>query len=573
MNPMIPLDAANSSIPCAIFQSHGEERGGDAGRGDVVCHAPKRGRQRRVGRHSRRTIRRVWREPQPRGPQPCLDGRGHGQVGRPHRLRTREGPHGRRPRSARPGAVLAGRTAGPDGRAGRAAGPDCRRRWRRAGRWRRGRISSRPSPCSRSKSGDFSAVATVFEDFEWKTYEGWTITGDAFGKGPSHGTEGGQQPVSGFAGHGLVNTFQGGDGPQGTATSKPFPIYAALHRLSDRRRRSSRAKRASISASTAKWSARQPARIARNWSPPRWDVADLKGRKAVIEIVDQKLRGLGPYQRRPDHLFATSCPSRSCDRAPRPKRSAKALPLPFAAAAEATLPAGSALVVTEHAPAAIRSVAGQWKVTRYTRLSGFRSGEHGYRALATTADGDPLVIEGPLGKGRIILALAPGLPWSLGPRTAGRGPRRTVEAGRAARCPATRLGAPWPWPLSTPRRSRCRPGPPRTNWPRSWPIRPAKPRPQAKPAASRAKRSMRPSACRFTLQPGESRTVSFAITWHFPNVQRFQHAGNLYSRRWLDAAAVAGYLAKNLDALWRADAALSSDRSTSRTCPRNSSMR
>ena len=32
---------------------------------------------------------------------------------------------------------------------------------------------------------------------------------------------------------------------------------------------------------------------------------------------------------------------------------------------------------------------------------------------------------------------------------------------------------------------------------------------------------------------------------------RFRHSGNLYSRRWPDAAAVAGYLAKNLDALWQ----------------------
>ncbi len=46
-----------------------------------------------------------------------------------------------------------------------------------------------------------------------------------------------------------------------------------------------------------------------------------------------------------------------------------------------------------------------WTAGRYTRLRGFRAGEHGYRALATTPDGDPLVIEGPLGKGRIILAL------------------------------------------------------------------------------------------------------------------------------------------------------------------------
>ena len=33
-----------------------------------------------------------------------------------------------------------------------------------------------------------------------------------------------QQPVSGFAGRGLVNTYLGNDEPQGTATSKPFKI-------------------------------------------------------------------------------------------------------------------------------------------------------------------------------------------------------------------------------------------------------------------------------------------------------------------------------------------------------------
>ena len=84
--------------------------------------------------------------------------------------------------------------------------------------------SSRPSPRCARTSATRPALATVFEDFEKKNYEGWTITGDAFGKGPSRGTEAGQQPVSGFAGRGLVNTFIAGDGPQGTATSKPFRI-------------------------------------------------------------------------------------------------------------------------------------------------------------------------------------------------------------------------------------------------------------------------------------------------------------------------------------------------------------
>ncbi|HKD37380.1 MAG TPA: GH116 family glycosyl hydrolase, partial [Pirellulales bacterium] len=57
-------------------------------------------------------------------------------------------------------------------------------------------------------------------------------------------------------------------------------------------------------------------------------------------------------------------------------------------------------------------------------------------------------------------------------------------------------------------------------------------------------------AAPLSLKPGESKSVTFAIAWHFPNVQRFQHSGNYYSRRWRDATAVVDYLAKNLTALW-----------------------
>ncbi len=138
--PDDPAGCGQLVDPLCDFSAHGQERGDDAGRGDLLRHAAKRGRQRRGGRHSGRAIRRLRRQPQPRGAQHGLDGRGHGQIGRPGRLRAGEGPHGRRAGSARPGAVLAGRTVGPDGRAGRVAGADCRRGRRRAGGRRRARF-------------------------------------------------------------------------------------------------------------------------------------------------------------------------------------------------------------------------------------------------------------------------------------------------------------------------------------------------------------------------------------------------------------------------------------------------
>ena len=64
----------------------------------------------------------------------------------------------------------------------------------------------------------------VFEDFEAADYGAWTTTGSAFGSGPASGTLPGQQPVSGFAGQRLVNSFIDFDASQGTLTSPSFSI-------------------------------------------------------------------------------------------------------------------------------------------------------------------------------------------------------------------------------------------------------------------------------------------------------------------------------------------------------------
>ena len=50
------------------------------------------------------------------------------------------------------------------------------------------------------------------------------MEGEAFGTAPAGGTLGGQQKVSGFLGKGLVNTFLGGDRPQGKLISPVFTI-------------------------------------------------------------------------------------------------------------------------------------------------------------------------------------------------------------------------------------------------------------------------------------------------------------------------------------------------------------
>lgn len=64
----------------------------------------------------------------------------------------------------------------------------------------------------------------VVADFEGSTYGKWRTEGTAFGTGPAQGTLPGQMTVSGYQGHGLVDSFNGGDSATGTLTSPRFTI-------------------------------------------------------------------------------------------------------------------------------------------------------------------------------------------------------------------------------------------------------------------------------------------------------------------------------------------------------------
>src|SRR5262245_3660147 len=64
----------------------------------------------------------------------------------------------------------------------------------------------------------------LIADFEGATYGDWKTTGTAFGTGPAHGTLPNQNPVTGYLGKGLVNSYRGGDKSTGTLTSPPFKV-------------------------------------------------------------------------------------------------------------------------------------------------------------------------------------------------------------------------------------------------------------------------------------------------------------------------------------------------------------
>jgi len=64
----------------------------------------------------------------------------------------------------------------------------------------------------------------LIADFEGDTYGDWKVEGTAFGPGPAKGTLPNQNPVTGFVGKGLVNTYHKGDGTTGRLTSPEFSI-------------------------------------------------------------------------------------------------------------------------------------------------------------------------------------------------------------------------------------------------------------------------------------------------------------------------------------------------------------
>ncbi|NQT84634.1 hypothetical protein HQ563_16565 [bacterium] len=137
----------------------------------------------------------------------------------------------------------------------------------------------------------------LIADFEGTDYGDWEVTGEAFGPGPAKGTLPNQMKVSGFKGKGLVNSYFNGDGTKGTLTSPPFKIKrkyinllvgggkypgkTCINLILDNK-----------AVRTATGPNDEPGGSERlDWHS--WDVAELIGRTALIQIVDQRGGGWG----------------------------------------------------------------------------------------------------------------------------------------------------------------------------------------------------------------------------------------------------------------------------------------
>lgn len=150
----------------------------------------------------------------------------------------------------------------------------------------------------------------IMADFEAPTYGAWVATGTAFGRGPARGSLPNQQPVTGFLGFGLVNSYLGGDAATGTLTSPEFrierprlnllvgggnhPGKTCVNLLVD-----GRIERTVTGADA------EPLR----WHS--WEVAALEGRRATLQIVDEVTGGWGHIN--VDEIVQSDTPPRVVD--------------------------------------------------------------------------------------------------------------------------------------------------------------------------------------------------------------------------------------------------------------------
>lgn len=138
------------------------------------------------------------------------------------------------------------------------------------------------------------AITRVLADFESEKYENWTAFGEAFGPGPSSGTHAKQQPVSGYVGDRLVNTYHEPklDAATGRLVSEPFTIdlpymtfligggqherKACLNLVID-----GEVVRSATGRNNEKLELRA------------WDVRRFSGKQAQLEILDETTTGWG----------------------------------------------------------------------------------------------------------------------------------------------------------------------------------------------------------------------------------------------------------------------------------------
>lgn len=100
-----------------------------------------------------------------------------------------------------------------------------------AGQYFVGKFDGTTFTSESTKAGNTLPAGTPLAGFNDGTYNGWTVANEPgngkngpFGEAPAAGTLPGQNAVTGFAGNGLINSFNDGDWPLGSMNSPEFTV-------------------------------------------------------------------------------------------------------------------------------------------------------------------------------------------------------------------------------------------------------------------------------------------------------------------------------------------------------------
>ncbi len=174
--------------------------------------------------------------------------------------------------------------------------------------------------------------------------------------------------------------------------------------------------------------------------------------------------------------------------------------------------------------------AAQWRVRSLLRLDGFQP--DGWQVLAQSTEGAPLLLMREAGRGKVLLCLAGNVPAAWMPVL------MAVAAGSESTSALQLVSAHPRWGeviLAT-----DHPEPRFQRWRTLADLR--------QEGTSVGVHGAMDVPLR--LRPKQSHTVTFVLSWRYPNVLRFGHRGNLYARWFRSAYEVAQYVLKNLGALW-----------------------
>lgn len=166
---------------------------------------------------------------------------------------------------------------------------------------------SAPSSTSTTTSASITSTTTtatatatatgdiIFQDFEGASdfaSRGWVATGGLLVAAPAKGTLAGQQTVTGYAGSQLVNTFLSGDSTTGTLTSPAFTILLPYINflIGGGNAPGTECINLKVQGQVLRTATGADAE---QLIPTSWDVTDLIGQSAVIEIVDLSTTGWG----------------------------------------------------------------------------------------------------------------------------------------------------------------------------------------------------------------------------------------------------------------------------------------